>query len=625
MKKSVALLAGLAAIAVSHGAFSGTPAPESRRAFFGELHLHTGYSFDAYALMGSRAEPDMAWRFAMGEPVEYLGQTVRRSRPLDFMALTDHAEYLGASMRGLSNPETPFARSKAGQLMLQDPIGAAMGKLVAAITGDEDSRREMTAVNTDSWNYQQSLVEKYNKPGTFTTFAAYEWTSMWDGKYNMHRNVIFRDKAPEAPFTAADSTKPEDLWAFLESQRFKGIEGLAIPHNSNASGGNMFDWNMSNGKPIDAAYAFHRAMNEPLAEIFQHKGQSETSPLLSPADEFADFERAEELLGSGGGSKLDGSFVRQALGRGMAIESKIGGNPFKLGFVAASDFHNGLSDSAENAYAGNSLFSTDPQVNLPDRAFARKILSQTVGAAKGQIEGFERQRRIGLQQQQAAQLNWSSGGLTGVWAEENSRPAIYAALRRKETFATSGTQVRLRMFGGWNFPDNMRSSVDWVRSAYRLGVPMGGDLPASGSGAPSFLIEAAKDPAGANLDRIQVIKIWLEGDSYKEKVFDVAWSSERQRDPATGKLPPVRNTVDLRTARYTNSVGATVLSGQWRDPEFDPAKPAVYYARVLEIPTPRWTTLLAAARRLPLSKGVPATIQERAITSPIWYNSSRGK
>jgi hypothetical protein len=626
MKKVVALLATVAVLAAAQAALSATSAPENRRAFFGELHLHTGYSFDAFALMGSRAEPDNAWRFAMGEPVEYLGATVRRSRPLDFMALTDHSEYLGASMRGLADPQSAFARSKAGSLMLADPLGAALGKLVAALSGDEDSRVQMNAVNTDSWNYQLALVEKYNRPGTFTTFAAYEWTAMWDGK-NMHRNVIFQGKAPGAPFSAAESKNPEDLWAWMEMQRAKGIEGLAIPHNSNASDGMMFDWNDSKGRPIDIAYARSRALNEPLVELYQHKGQSETSPLLSAADEFADFERAEELLGMGGGSKPDGSFARQALGRGLVIESKVGANPFKLGFVAASDFHNGLSDSAENAYAGNSLFSTDPRANLPNLEFARKILSQKPGAPKGQIEEFERRRTMGVPKEQAAQLNWSSGGLTGVWAEANTREAIYAALRRKETFATSGTQMRLRMFGGWNLPRGLQRSADWVRTAYRTGVPMGSDLPAGGAarGAPSFVFEAAKDPAGANLDRIQVIKVWLEGGTSKEKIFNVAWSSERRLDAKSGKLAPVRNTVNLKTARYSNAVGAAVLKGQWRDPEFDPAKPAVYYARALEVPTPRWPTLLAAAHGLPLAQGVPATIQERAVTSPIWFVPARRK
>lgn len=626
MKKTAAVFAAGAALVLAPAAPSATGAPESRRAFFGELHLHTGYSFDAYALMGSRAEPDMAWRFALGEPVSYLGQTVRRSRPLDFMALTDHSEYLGASMRGLSDPQSAFARSKAGALMLSDPLGAALGKLVAALSGDDDSRVQMNAVNTDSWNYQLGLVEKYNRPGTFTTFAAYEWTAMWDGK-NMHRNVIFAGKAPQAPFSAAESKNPEDLWAWMDVQRAKGIEGLAIPHNANASDGMMFDWNDSKGRPIDLAYARSRAQNEPLAELYQHKGQSETSPLLSPADEFADFERAEELLGMGGGSKPDGSFARQALGRGLVIESKVGANPFKLGFVAATDFHNGLSDSAENAYAGNSLFSTDPRVNLPNLEFARKILSQKPGAPKGQIDEFERRRTMGVPKEQAAQLNWSSGGLTGVWAEQNTRASIYAALRRKETFATSGTQMRLRMFGGWNLPAAMQRRADWVLRAYRTGVPMGSDLPSAATvrGAPSFVFEAARDPAGANLDRIQIIKVWLEGGAHKEKIFDVAWSAGRRPDARTGKLPPVGNTVDLKTARYSNSVGAAVLKGHWRDPEFDPARPAVYYARALEIPTPRWPTLLAAAHGLPLAEGVPATIQERAVTSPIWYAPAKRK
>ncbi len=628
----LAAAASLSVLAGPYAAISATGAaetrPDSRRAFFGEMHLHTGYSFDAYALMGSRAEPDMAWRFAMGEPVSYLGGTVRRSRPLDFMALTDHAEYLGASMRGLRDPGTAFARTKAGSLMLADPLGAALGKLVGALAGDEDSRREMEAVNTDSWNYEVGLAEKYNQPGKFTAFAAYEWTAMWDGKYNMHRNVIFRDKAPDVPFTAAESKFPEDLWAWLVTQRAKGVEGLAIPHNSNASGGMMFDWNDSKGRPIDEAYARMRAFNEPLAEVYQHKGQSETSPLLSPADEFADFERAEELLGTGGPSKAEGSFAREALGRGLVVEDKVGANPFKLGFVAASDFHNGLSDSAESAYAGNSLFSTDPRVNLPDLEFARAILSQKVGGQRGQVEGF-RERKITENMRQPAQLNWSGAGLTGVWAEENTRESIFAALRRKETFATSGTQMRVRMFGGWALPQGLQRNVDWVRNAYRIGVPMGSDLPGvAGStprGAPAFVFEAAKDPGGANLDRIQVIKVWLDGNGYKEKVFDIAWSSERRRNPRTGRVPAVRDTVDAKTATYSSAVGAALLKGYWRDPEFDASRPAVYYARALEVPTPRWTTLLAAARKLPLPQGVPATIQERAITSPIWYTPAKRK
>ena len=595
-------------------------APESRRAFFGELHLHTGYSFDAYALMASRAEPEIAWRFARGEPVTHMGNVVRRARPLDFMALTDHAEYLGASMRGLRDPNSAFAKSKVGTLMLNDPLGAALGKLIGALRSDKASNLLMDKVMADAWTYQVELVEKYNDPGRFTSFAAYEWTTMLESKYNLHRNVIFRDGAPARPFSAADSIRPEDLWNFLDAQRAKGIEGLAIPHNSNASGGLMFDWNDSEGNPIDEAYAQARALNEPLVEVFQHKGQSETSPLLSPDDAFADFERAEELL-TFGKSDVNGSYARDGLGRGLVIGKKVGTNPYRYGFVGASDYHNGLSDSRESAYAGHSLFSSDPKVNLPDLEFARAILSQTVGDDGGPATAMKMDRSLEDLNRTPAKLNWSAAGLTGVWAEENTRASLYAALRRKETFATSGTQMRLRFFGGWNLSGDAMKNAGWVKAAYRDGVPMGGDLPgvSSGSGAPHFLFEAAKDPDGANLDRIQVVKIWLDGETYKEKVFDVAWSSERNPDPATGRVPAVRNTVDLKTASYTNSVGATVLRGAWRDPEFRPGVAAVYYARALEIPTPRWPTMLAVHHGLALPKGVPPTLQERAISSPIWY------
>ena len=604
-----------------------TAAPETRRAYFGELHLHTGYSFDAYALMGSRADPDAAYRFGRGEAVTYLGDTVRRSRPLDFMAVTDHSEYLGSFMRIDKEPQGGLAQSKGGKLMASNPLAAALGQLVSVLSGDEPTSAAMDDAMASAWQYEVDTANRYNQPGKFTTFVAYEWTTMQEGKYNLHRNVIFADEGPAAPFTATDSRRPEDLWDFLDAQRAMGIEGLAIPHNSNASGGLMFDWKKSDGRPIDEAYAQQRALNEPLVEVYQHKGQSETSPLLSPEDDFADFERSEALL-TGGKGEVNGSFTRQALGRGLVLEKKLGANPFAFGFVGSSDFHNGLSDSAESAYAGNGLNSTDPEVNLPDKAFARQILSQKVDptGAGAPAANMNRPTDPEALRHTAALLNWSSAGLTGVWAEENTRPAIYAALRRRETFATSGTQLRLRMFGGWNLPGGMMQQAGWVARAYRMGVPMGADLPLrrEGNPAPTLLLEAAKDPIGANLDRLQVIKIWLDGEDYKEKVFDVVWSSERQRDPRTGKVPAVKNTVDLATAKYENSVGATVLRAQWQDPEFDPAVPAVYYARALEIPTPRWPTLLAVARGLPLPEGIAPTLQERGISSPIWYTPGKG-
>ncbi|MBW8785817.1 MAG: DUF3604 domain-containing protein [Novosphingobium sp.] len=641
MKAKLAMLTGVATLAtvlaILGSGVTGAPVrharavaplpipsggPETRRALFGELHLHTGYSFDAYALMGSRTEPETAYRFGEGRPVLYEGQTVQRPRPLDFMAVTDHSEFLGTFMQAAANPNGALARSDIGKLMLTDPLRIALGGAVDLLARP-DTKALVGQAMQSAWSNLVATANRHYRPGVFTTFVAYEWTSMKDRKWNLHRNVIFRGAPPPMPFSAADSDRPEDLWSYLERMRGQGIEALAIPHNANASGGLMFDWNDSNGRPIDEAYAQRRAFNEPLSEAFQHKGQSETSPLLSPTDEFADFERAEESL-VGGPSPVNGSFIRQALGRGIVLQSRLGTNPWKLGFVGSSDFHNGLSNADENAYAGNGLSSTDPRVNLPDREFARRILSQDPHASVNPATQNRTRTREELLHT-PAKLNWSSGGLTGVWAEANTREAIYAALRRKETFATSGPELRIRFFGGWGFaPDAMRRA-GWVASAYRTGTPMGGDLvaPTAPGRAPTFLFEAAKDPMSGNLDRIQVVKLWREGGDYKEKVFDVAWSPGRRRDPVTGRLAPVGNTVNLGTATYANTIGAPTLAGFWRDSEFDPAKPAVYYARVLEIPTPRWTTRLAAARQLPRPVGVPATIQERAISSPIWYSPRR--
>jgi hypothetical protein len=591
------------------------PSPAARRPLFGELHLHTGYSFDAYVIMGARTTPEDAYRFGRGEPVTYLGQTVQRPRPLDFMAVTDHAEYLGV-FNQMDDPASTLATSDIGQKYREHPL-RLFSEMQKALRGYLDlpalnARRAMDA----AWRREIEAANRNYEPGKFTTFVAYEWTSFPQQRFNLHRNVIFENAPPEAPFSAADSQRPEDLWTYLEGLRARGIEALAIPHTANESGGLMFDWKDSDGRPISEAYAQRRAVNEPLTEIFQNKGQSETTPELSPNDEFSNFEVVQDLL-SGGAKPIGGSYVRQALGRGLVVESRVGRNPFKLGFVGGSDFHNGLSNADENAYAGAGLFSTDPKVNLPSRELAAKFLAPRPPPppqAKNLLDVAESAKT-------PSTTDLGSAGLTGVWAETNTREAIYAALKRRETFATSGPEIRLRMFGGWNMPGHALDAPDWIATAYRTDTPMGGDLPAKPTGArgPGFIVQAAKDPTSGNLDRIQIIKVWLEGGDYREKVFDVVWSPERRRDPRTGRIPPVRNMVDLQTATYTNSVGAATLSGVWRDPEFAPRTPAVYYARALEIPTPRWTTLLAVRRHLPLPAEVPATIQERAISSPIWY------
>jgi hypothetical protein len=369
---------------------------------------------------------------------------------------------------------------------------------------------------------------------------------------------------------------------------------------------------MSNGRPIDEAYAQERALNEPLVEISQTKGSSDTTPELSPNDEFANFEIMDRLYRGETAPKQNGSYVRQAYGRGLVIQSQVGANPFKMGVVGASDIHNGLSVSDENSYAGR-ISGLDPKTMLPTGAAARAALGMNAR------EGL---RPNGQSENQP--LQFAGAAITGVWAEENTRGSIFAALKRKETFATTGTRIRVRMFGGWAFDRAMLRKADWVKQAYAKGVPMGSDLPAAAGKAPQFVLQATKDPDGANLDRIQIIKIWLDGKDYKEKVFNVALSGGRKADPRTGKAPAVGNTVDLTTGKYANSIGAPTLSAVWRDPTFNAHTPAVYYARVLEIPTPRWTTYLAIANHLPLPAKAPATIQERAWSSPIWFTPPKG-
>ena len=613
--------AGPAASVGSAARAEALPRLADRQVFFGDLHLHTGYSFDAYAMMGTRITPDEAYRFARGLPIAYLGQTVRRPRPLDFTAVTDHAEFMGA-LNQLDDPGSPLSKSDLGKFVREHPIAGFLKVFAAGNAHQDLPGLNAGPAMASAWRKEVEAANSNYIPGKFTTFVAYEWTSMPQLKFNLHRNVIFKGPPPEAPFSSNDSIRPEDLWSYLEKLRARGIEALAIPHTANASGGLMFDWNDSNGKPIDEAYAQRRAFNEPLTEVFQNKGQSETVPELSGSDEFSNFEVMEQLLG-GGPSPVNGSYVRQALGRGLIIQSRVGANPYKLGLVAATDFHSGLSNSDENAYAGQGALSIDPNANLPSREEAMQLLAprpkgqpRTLGEAPAEAGKNEDALRSGG--------IYGSGGLTGVWAESNTRDSIYAALRRKETFATSGPMIRVRFFGGWDVAGNALADANWVAAAYRADVPMGGDLPVkpAGSRGPGFILQAAKDPTSGNLDRLQVVKIWLDAGNYREKVFDVAWSSDRKPDPRTGKVPPVKNTVDLQTATYSNTVGSPFLSVVWHDPQFDPATPAVYYARAIEIPTPRWNTILAVKRNLPLPKHLPATLQQRALSSPIWYNAA---
>jgi hypothetical protein len=591
--------------------------PELRRPLFGELHLHTAYSFDAWANFAATVTPDQAYKFARGETVVVGGKPVRRAWPLDFTAVTDHSENMGV-LNQLDDRRSPLALSALGQKILANPIAAF--HLLKEGTFDKTALNAAGAMK-DAWQREVRAANGNYEPGRFTTFVAYEWSSMKQGKYNLHRNVIFRNDTAPQPFTSADSDRPEDLWTYLEAARARGFDVIAIPHNANASNGLMFDWNDSDGRPIDQVYAQRRALNEPLTEIAQNKGQSETMPLLSPSDEFANFEVFDRLIARPASkSQPHGGYVREAYGRGLVIASKVGVNPFKLGVVGGTDFHNGLTTSDENAFGGGSVFGIDPKATLPSKATTEKQL----GLVPYRVpidEDAELAHRPHAFADQAIQ---SSGGLTGVWAEQNTRDSIFAALKRKETFATSGPRMRVRFFGGWSYPADLLRRPHWLRTAYSDGVPMGGDLPAAPRGAlaPAFVIQAAKAPESGNLDRLQVIKVWLDGDSYRERVYDVALSPGRRVDPRTKLAPPVGDTVDLKNATYRNSIGATSLETVWRDPDFDAKRPAVYYARVLEIPTPRWTTILAAHYHLPLPKNRPATIQERAWSSPVWYTPS---
>lgn len=605
--------------------------PSQRHVFFGELHMHTAMSFDAWGF-GTKILPDTAYKFARGEtvtvPASQLGleQGIKsegdvkatRAWPLDFMAVTDHSEAMGV-LNQFDDPNNPLAKTPMGEQIIKNPkmsfYMVAKNDRSAAVPQNLNAPQAMK----NAWDLEVKAANENYEPGKFTTFIGYEWSSMAQGKYNLHRNVIFNSDHAPMPFSSADSDKPEDLWSYLEKTRAGGIDVIAIPHNGNVSGGLMYDWNDSNGRPISEEYAQRRAMNEPLTEIVQNKGQSDTVPELSPNDEFANFEIFDHLLTwPNVKSNANGSYIRQAYGRGLVIQSSVGANPYKYGVVGGADIHNGLETTDENAMASGP-WGIDPKTMLPRGEAAKRDLDIVKTPALLDMDAVVNHAPKTMERN----LEFGSSGLTGVWAEANTRNSIFAALKRKETFATSGTRMRIRMFGGWAYDPAMMKSGDWVAKAYAQGVPMGSDMPArpQNSNAPKIIVQASKDPDGANLDRIQIIKIWLDGKNYKEKIFDVALSGHR-KDDATGHAPAVGNTVDLKTGKYSNAIGAATLSVVWSDPEFDAKTPAVYYARALEIPTPRWSTLLAIKNKLPIPKEAPATIQERGWSSPIWYSPS---
>lgn len=569
------------------------PANPERNLFWGDLHIHTSLSTDAFT-MGVRSLPDDAYIFAKGGEIEHgAGYGIRIATPLDFAAVTDHSEYLGV-MRSL-NPDLPLSRRSLRTRLLNDsPLRNTVAYLRSVLGFDLKSVEVDNAgdISRDAWQEVIDAAERHNDPGRFTSFIAYEWSSM-PASRNLHRNVIYRGAhVPELPFSSVDSEDPRDLWSALEDQRKAGMQVFAIPHNGNVSGGLMYDRVAYDGSAFNARYAERRMENEPVSEIFQVKGSSETHPDISPADEFAGFEIYDQLLASEViFAEPEGSYSRDALRTGIEFAHSEGFNPYRFGVIGSSDSHNASSPVDENNYHGK----------LP-------LLDGSAGIRLGESYLLP-DERLGK--------HWSAAGLAAVWAEENTRSSLFDAMRRKETYATSGPRISLRFFGGWSYPADLPQQANRVALAEKNGVPMGGSLPPRSAPAPSFAVWASKDPASGNLDRIQIIKGWVseDGNSH-EKVFDVALSDERRPDEY-GRVSPVGNTVDVATASYRNSIGATQLMTVWVDPEFDLRQPAFYYARVIEIPTPRWTTFDAKA--LGITAPEPASIQERAVSSAIWY------
>jgi len=568
-----------------------------RAAFFGDLHLHTGLSFDA-AASGVSTTLDDAYRYAKGEIVQYLGRSVRRNTPLDFLAVTDHAEYMGIAPLAL-DPAGPFADTPWPQTLAAAADDTLRYMGIFSPSGFRGSAPPIAeflgeTLQMDIWQGVIATAERHYRPEQFTTFVAFEWSPMPEGAH-LHRNVIFRGpEYPKRPFSALDSQRPEDLWSYAEALRAGAIDSVLIPHNPNMSQGLMFAETDSQGDPISRAYATRRVANERLVEIAQNKGTSETRPEFGAPDEFADFELID--LPNERDADPAGGYLRQAFARGLELEAENGVNPFRFGLIGSTDFHSGVSATEEDNFAG-ALGRSD------DMSDAGMVLTEDNPVAGAPAAIF------------------SAGALTGLWAERNTRESLFAAMQRREAFATSGTRIHVRLFAGWEFPSDLLQRPDWVQQAYATGYPMGADLPATTARDKplQLAVQAVKDPLGANLDRIQIIKIWLENGSARETIFDVAWSGGRQPDLVTGKLPAVGNTVDTATASWTNSIGAAELVVLWTDPGFDPDQPAIYYARVLEIPTPRWSTHLAVRNGLPLPEEVPASIQERAWTSPVFF------
>ena len=576
------------------------------RALFGDTHLHTNWSTDA-GMIGTTLGPDAAYRISKGgEVISNTGWRVKLNRPLDFVVVADHAENLGLA---------DFIR-RSDPLILANKTGKKWHDMVKAGNGYDAFLEWLRGGSTDQineprmmeavWSKVVENADRENQPGVFTALIGFEWTSHPDGN-NMHRVVIFRDDADRAgqvlPFSQYDSVDAEDLWDYLERYEEKtGGAVMAIPHNGNLSNGLMFDVKTYSGRKLSKEYADRRIQFERIVEVTQQKGDGEAHPLLSPDDAFADFETMDAGNLNGSAAKtpdmLPKEYARSALKEGLRQERKLGSNPFKFGMIGSSDNHTAMPTTREENNFSKASF-VEPSATRYEHPL---IASDTPGLSIMEVD-------VG------------AAGLAGVWARENTRESIWDAMARKETFATTGTRLVVRVFGGWDFTADEVHRPDFAREGYKRGVPMGGDLSDAPEGkAPSFMVRALRDPDGANLDRIQIIKGWLDakGETH-ERVYDVAVSDGRIIGEDGICATSVENTVNVADASYTNTSGDPLLGAHWIDPDFDPSEPAFYYVRVIEIPTPRWTAYDAKFFGLDMPADTPMEVQDRAYTSPIWY------
>jgi hypothetical protein len=579
--------------------------------YFGDTHLHTNISFDAYGDGNINMGRDEAYRFALGEELEgHDGKPVRMSRPLDFMVIADHAEYMGV-VQGVNEQNKLITATEAGARWAKiaqekDGLLTVFGEMTN--DGATNQPRDVGSGFAQSvWGDVGEAAERYNNPGSFTAFIGYEYSSLPEGD-NLHRVVIFRDGADKtnqiAPFSLFDGENPEELWAYMQSYEEKtGGKVMSIPHNGNLSAGRMFALQQFDGKPLTAEYAKARMRWEPLTETTQIKGDSETHPALSPNDEFADFETWDKgniiVTKRTSPELMKSEYSRSALKLGLAQDKTLGVNPFKFGMIGATDSHTGFGNAEEDNYLGKYGTATPS----PDR-WSKKFPPLTIPGVLEQFSEWES----------------SQSGFAAVWATENTREAIFDAMTRKEVYATTGPRMTVRFFGGWDYSELDASRNNLAEIGYGKGVPMGGDLVKAPDGkSPKFLISVLKDPDGANLDRLQVVKGWTDEEGkVHEKVYDVTWAGDRSIDN-NGKLSAVGNTVNLENATYANTIGAVSLKTVWTDPDFDLKERAFYYVRVLEIPTPRWTAFDEVRFGIKMDKEVTRILQERAYTSPIWY------